>query len=105
MEHGALEHAQQVRAEGEREDLVGREGDVAQPEALEEAVEDPAVALLGDHREAGVLEGVEVAVDGAPHAAERLGQIVEVRAAAAARQPLDQQPLARELVSAHGASR
>jgi hypothetical protein len=32
-------------------------------------------------------------------------RLVQVRAAAAARQTLDQQPLARELISAHGASR
>ena len=34
VEDGALQRAQQVFAEGEREDLVGREGDVAQLEAV-----------------------------------------------------------------------
>jgi hypothetical protein len=105
VEDGALEHAQQVGAEGERQDLVGREGRIAQPERLQEAVEHAAVALLGDHREARVLERVQVAVDRAPHTAERLGQVVEVRAPAAARQSLDQLPLARELVASHRASR
>ena len=105
MEHRALERAQQVRSEGQRQDLVGREGHVAQPEGFEKAVEDAAVALLGDDRKAGVLQGVEIAIDRAPHAAERLGQRVEVHAAAAVREALDQQPLARELVAPHAASR
>ena len=80
MEDGALERAQQVLAEGEREDLVGREGHVAEAEGLEEAVEDAAVALLGDHREAGLHQRVEIAVDGAAHAAELVGQVVEADA-------------------------
>ena len=101
MEDGAREAAQQVFAEGERHQLVGREGRLAQLEAVEQAVEDAAVALLAGDREARELERVEVAVDRALVALELGGEVVEAGAVAAAREELDQPPLPRELIASH----
>jgi hypothetical protein len=101
VEHRALEHAQEVLAEREREDLVGRERHVAEPEGVEEAIEHASFALLADHREAREHQRVEIAVDGAPHHLEIRGEIVERDAGAALREPLDQLPLPRELVAPH----
>ena len=101
VEDRALEHAQEVLAEREREDLVGRERHVAEPERVEEAVEHAAVALLAHHREAREHQRVEVAVDGAAHHLEIGGEIVERHARAALREALDQLPLPRELVAPH----
>ena len=66
---------QEVFAEGEGENLVGRKGHVTQPEGVEEAVVDAALSALADDREARKHEGVEIAIDRAAHAAEFFGQI------------------------------
>jgi hypothetical protein len=101
VEDGALERPQQVLSEGQCEDLVRRERHVAEAEALEEAVVDAPVALLAHHREAREHESIEVAVDRPAHAAEVTGQVVQMDAAPAPGEPLDELPLPRELVSAH----
>ena len=105
VEDGAFEGSQQIFAEGEGEQLVGREGDLAHLEGLEEAVVDLAVPLLARHGESGVHQRIEIAVDRAPHAAELFGELVESGPGAASRESLDQEPLARELVSPHGQER
>ena len=102
MEDRSLQDLQQVLGEGQGQHLVGGEGHVPEAEALQEAVVDPAVALLAHHREAGVHERVQVAVHRAAHHAQILGQLLEPDADAAARQALDQLPLPCQLVAAHG---
>ena len=102
VEDRSFELTQQVLAEGEGEDLVRGEGDVAHAEAVEEAVEDPAVALLRDHGKAGVHQRVQVAVDRATDTAEFVGQVVETATRPALREPLDELPLTGKLVPAHG---
>ena len=99
VEDRALQDAEQVLAEGEREDLVGGEGRVADLEGVEEPIEDAVVALLAHQREARVHEGVQVPVDRAAHDTHVLCQLVQADAVAAVREPLDQLPLARELVA------
>jgi hypothetical protein len=105
VEDGAFERPQQVLSERQCEDLVGRERHVAQAEALEEAVVDAPVALLAHHGEAREHQRVEVAVDRPAHAAEVPGQVVQVDAAPAPGESLDELPLPRELISAHRLSR
>jgi hypothetical protein len=99
VEHRALEDAQQILPERQGQQLVGGEGRVADLEAVEEAVAHPAIAFLAHHRKAGEHQRVEIAVDGAPDAAEILGQLGQSRAVAAVREALDQPPLSRELIT------
>ena len=101
MKDRALEGAEEVFAEGEGENLVGSEGHITQSKGVEEAVVDAALSAFADHREARKHQGVEIAVDGAAHAAEFFGQIVQRRPGSALGQSLDQLPLARELVATH----
>jgi hypothetical protein len=104
VEDRALERSQQVFSEGESQDLVRGERDIAEPEVLQEAVVDASLATLAHHREACEHQGVEVAVDGAAHAAELFGQLVQLTPCAALRQPLDELPLPGELVAPHAGS-
>ncbi len=102
VEDRALERPKQVFAKGESEDFVGREGDITEFEAVEEAVVDLAVALFADHREAGVHQRVEVAVNRSAHAAQIIGQFGQANPPATSAQALDEQPLPGQLISPHG---
>ena len=93
VEDRALERRQQVAAQDQRQHLVRREWHVAEAEALDEAVVHPLIALLRHDREARVHQRVEIPVDGAPHAPEIVGELVEPEPDPTLRQPLNQLPL------------
>ena len=91
-------------AEGQSQDLVRREGDVTQAEGVEEAVVDAPVPALAHDGEAGEHQRVEVAVDGSEDALELFRELIQAHPAPALRQPLNQLPLPRELISPHDPS-
>ena len=70
VEYRSLQSSEQIFSQREGKNLVGRERDIPELEALDEPVVRAPLALFAHHREAREHQRVEIAIHRASHAAQ-----------------------------------